>query len=156
LKPSFSPIPVGTGFLLVAAACFVTIAAYAPQTGAAAAAPRRESFPVPTNLKVLSKDMTGEQIHTLMVQWTASLGVQCSSCHSEDHGYMEPDGRPSLDFASDSKPMKAVARTMFTMTEEINTKYVAGIDNSGVPVTCSTCHRGHLEPEPFVSDPQTK
>ncbi len=149
-------MPAGTGVLLATAACFVTIAAQAPQTGAAAAAPQRELFPVPTNLKVLSKDMTGEQIHTLMMRWTASLGVQCSSCHAEDHGDMGPDGRPLIDFASDSKPMKAVARTMFTMTEEINTKYMAGIENSGVPVTCGTCHRGHLGPEPFVLDPSNE
>lgn len=156
LKPSFSFLSVGLAPLLVAAACFVTIAAQAAQTGAGAAEPQPETFPVPTNLRVLPKDLTSEQIHTLMVQWTASLGAQCSSCHAEDHENMGPDGRPLLNFAADSKPLKAVARTMFTMTEEINTKYMAGIDNSGVPVTCGTCHRGHLGPEPFVPAPSNE
>jgi hypothetical protein len=35
------------------------------------------------------------------------------------------------------------------MTEEINANFVARIDSSGAPVTCGTCHRGHLGPEPF-------
>jgi hypothetical protein len=39
---------------------------------------------------------------------------------------------------------------MFTMTEEININYVSKVPNSEAPVTCGTCHRGHLGPEPFV------
>jgi hypothetical protein len=27
------------------------------------------------------------------------------------------------------------------------------VKNSGAPVTCGTCHRGHLGPEPFVIPP---
>jgi hypothetical protein len=27
------------------------------------------------------------------------------------------------------------------------------VENSGAPVTCGTCHRGHLDPEPFVIPP---
>jgi hypothetical protein len=46
--------------------------------------------------------------------------------------------------------MKEIARIMFRMTEEINTKYVVRIDGSGLPVTCGTCHRGHLGPQPFL------
>lgn len=155
MKPSFPFPPVGLAALLVAAACFVTMAAQAPQTGAAAATSQPGSFPAPANLKVLPKDLTGEQIHTLMVQWTASLGAQCIACHAEDLESTGRDGRPLLNFAADSKPMKAVARTMFTMTERINSKYVASIENSGVPVSCGTCHRGRLEPETFVPAPST-
>ena len=40
---------------------------------------------------------------------------------------------------------------MFAMTEGINKDYIAKIDSSGAPVTCGTCHRGHLGPEPFVA-----
>jgi hypothetical protein len=46
--------------------------------------------------------------------------------------------------------MKVVARAMYTMTEEVNARYLAKIDSSGMPLTCGTCHRGHLGPEPFV------
>ena len=34
------------------------------------------------------------------------------------------------------------------MVQEINTQYIGKIDNSGAPVTCGTCHRGHLDPQP--------
>jgi hypothetical protein len=39
---------------------------------------------------------------------------------------------------------------MYTMTEAINVDYVSKVPNSDEPVTCGTCHRGHLGPEPFV------
>lgn len=156
MKSSFPFPPAGLAALLVVAACFVTMTAQAPQTGAATATSQPGSFPAPTNLQVLPKDLTGEQIHTLMVQWTTSLGAQCIACHAEDLESAGLDGRPLLNFAADSKPMKTVARTMFTMTEQINSKYVASIKNSGVPVSCGTCHRGRLEPEPFVPAPSTE
>jgi hypothetical protein len=37
------------------------------------------------------------------------------------------------------------------MTLDINQNYVSMVDSSGAPVTCGTCHRGHLEPEPWVA-----
>jgi len=43
---------------------------------------------------------------------------------------------------------------MFTMMEEINRNYIVKIDSSGAPVTCATCHRGHLRPEPYVIPPE--
>jgi hypothetical protein len=42
---------------------------------------------------------------------------------------------------------------MYTMTEKINVDYVAKIDSSGLPVTCGTCHRGHMGPETFAIAP---
>ena len=112
------------------------------------------AYAAPANLKVLPKDTTGQQVHDLMEEWERSLGIDCNSCHAEDLDNLGPDGRPRLNFADDSKPMKAVARTMYTMTEEINRSYLAKIDSSGAPVTCGTCHRGHLGPEPFVTPPE--
>jgi cytochrome c553 len=109
--------------------------------------------PVPTNLQVLPKTMTGEQVHELMHKWEAALGTECSTCHAADPTRKAPNGRPMLNFADDSKPEKATARLMFRMVEEINTQYVSKVDNSGMPVSCGTCHRGHLEPEPFVPPP---
>jgi hypothetical protein len=38
---------------------------------------------------------------------------------------------------------------MFKMMEQINVDYIGKIDSSGEPVTCGTCHRGHLGPEPY-------
>lgn len=113
----------------------------------AAAAPHQ--FPKPTNLKVLPKDMTGQQLHDLMQTWAGELGGRCTSCHVVDKTKTSPDGKPVLDFASDRKEEKETARKMYEMTEKINADYISKIDSSGEPVTCGTCHRGHLGPEPF-------
>lgn len=116
--------------------------------------PQPKSYPAPTNLKVLPKDLTGRQLHAIMERWALSLGVECGACHTDDPEHPRPDGRPGLKFPDDSKPMKTVARNMYTMTEEINTTYIAKLEGSGVPVTCGTCHQGHIGPEPF--DPLAK
>ena len=97
--------------------------------------------------------MTGEQVHDLMHQWEAALGTECSTCHTADPNNIGPNGKPRLNFADDSKKEKAAARLMYKMVEEINTQYVNMIDNSGKPVTCGTCHRGHLTPEQFIPPP---
>ncbi len=153
MKPSFPFPPAGLATLLVAAACLVTMAAQAPQTGAAHATPLPESFPAPTNLKVLPHDLTGQQVHDIMEQWKAGLSMGCAACHAKDKKNLDRDGHPLLDFASDSKPEKQTARLMYTMTEEINQKYIAKIDSSAALVTCGTCHRGHFDPEPFADSP---
>ena len=85
-----------------------------------------------------------------MHKWEGELGAECSTCHAADPKNLMPNGRPRLNFPDDSKPEKATARLMFKMVEEINTQYVGKIDNSGMPVTCGTCHRGHLHPEPYI------
>jgi hypothetical protein len=106
--------------------------------------------PAPTNLKVLPKTMTGEQVHDLMHKWEAQLGAECSTCHAADPTRKGPNGRPMLNFADDSKPEKNTARLMYKMVEEINSKYIDKVENSGVPVACGTCHRGHLDPPIFT------
>jgi YVTN family beta-propeller protein len=136
--------------LLVAAAFFST-AAQALQNGDGNATSQPDLFPVPTNLKVLPKGLTGQQVHDLMEQWGTGLGMSCAACHAEDKRRVGQDGRPLLNFASDSKPEKVAARLMYTMTEEINEKYIARIDGSGMPVTCGTCHHGRMGPEPFLA-----
>jgi len=151
LKPSLPLLHSAVAALLVAVISAVATVAQAPQSPQCAAdAPPPRALPAPTNLKVLSKDLTGAQVQEIMEQWESALGVQCNSCHAEDRENTDPDDRPRLNYADDSKSMKSVARTMVKMTEEINSAYVAKIDSSGLPVTCGTCHRGHLGPEPFV------
>lgn len=151
MKPSFL-LCLSTA----AAVLILTSAAQAPQgpqatPGSTPSQPR--SYPVPTNLKVLPRDLTGQQVHEIMEKWSASLGAHCDSCHTADPQNIGPNGRPRLNFADDTKPMKDAARLMFKMTEDINTNYVSMIDSSGAPVTCGTCHRGHLGPEPFKIQP---
>jgi len=120
----------------------------APQ-GQPAPAPAHE-HPAPTNLKVLPRNLTGEQVHEIMEKWEGELGTGCKTCHAADPKNLGPNGKPRLNYADDSKEEKRTARVMYKMTEEINVSYVSKIDSSGDPVTCGTCHRGHLGPEPFA------
>ena len=106
----------------------------APQKAAdGAAPPPHHEEPAPTNLKVLPKSMTGEQVHDLMHKWEAELGTECSTCHAADPTKIGRNGKPRLNFADDSKKEKLAARLMVKMTDEINTQYVGMIENSGKP-----------------------
>jgi Photosynthetic reaction centre cytochrome C subunit len=106
----------------------------------------------PKNLHVLSKDLTIRQVRAIMEDWTDALGADCSTCHVRDVANPEPGGRPRYDYADDSKQEKRTARVMYAMTADINTRYVSTVPNSGAPVTCGSCHRGHLSPEPYSKD----
>ena len=114
------------------------------------------TYPAPTNLKVLPKDMTGQQVHEIMEGWAGSLGVHCDTCHAADPKNLGPNGRPRLNFDDDSKPEKEMARIMYTMTEDMKTNYIKKVadmdkmESPAAPLTCGTCHRGHLDPEEFV------
>ena len=119
-----------------------------PQQPAGAPPAQHHEEPAPTNLKVLPKTMTGEQVHELMHQWEAALGTKCSTCHASDPNKIGPNGRPMLNYADDSKSEKSTARLMYRMMEDINKNYVSMVENAE-PVTCGTCHRGHYDPEPF-------
>ncbi len=151
MKSTSLSLPAAAMVLLTAAVFAIATVAQAPQaTPPPAGSPLPRVYPAPTNLKVLPKNLSGQQVHEIMDQWEGALGAHCNTCHTPDPNNIAPNGRPRLNFADDSKKEKATARLMFTMTEEINRNYIAKIDSSGAPVTCGTCHRGHLGPEPFV------
>jgi cytochrome c553 len=156
LKSSSLSLPAAATSLLIAAVFAAATIAQAPQSSQAPAGgspPAPHTYPAPTNLKVLPKDLTGEQLHEIMEKWEGSLGAHCNTCHAPDPNNIGPNGRPRLNFADDSKPEKSTARLMYKMTEDINKNYVSMVENSGAPVTCGTCHRGHMGPEPFVIPP---
>jgi hypothetical protein len=115
------------------------------------ASPPPHDMPAPTNLKVLPRNLTGEQVHEIMEKWEGELGTNCKTCHAVDPKHLGPNGKPALIFADDSKEDKQTARKMYEMVQEINVNYISKIDGSGAPVTCGTCHRGHLGPEPFAA-----
>jgi hypothetical protein len=155
LKSSSPSLPAAAALFAAAlfAASMVAQAPQAPPAPAASATPPPpRAYPAPTNLKVLPKDLTGQQVHEIMEKWEGSLGAHCNTCHTADPNNIGPNGRPRLNFADDSKQQKATARLMFKMTEDINGNYISMVENS-TPVTCGTCHRGHLDPEPFVIPP---
>ena len=110
-------------------------------------------MPAPTNLKVLPKNLTGEQVHEIMHSWEAQLGTECTTCHTADPTKKGPNGRPMLNFADDSKPEKGAARLMATMVQNINQQYIGKLPDAETKVSCGTCHRGHLDPPAFTPPP---
>lgn len=111
--------------------------------------PHRE-MPKPTNLQVLPKDISSQDLMATMRQFTGSLGVRCSFCHAENSETHRPD------FASDAKPEKAAARVMIRMTQDVDAKYLAQLPDHGemMKVSCGTCHRGQSTPAEFVPAPE--
>jgi hypothetical protein len=110
--------------------------------------PRRPQ-PKPVNLKVLPKNIAREDLIKIMRGYAGSLGVECSFCHARN-----PQTH-KLDFPSDAKDDKTIARTMIQMTQTINEQYMTQVhDPDAMPedkhVTCGTCHRGNSMPEHFV------
>src|SRR5262249_51104937 len=69
-----------------------------------------------TNLKVLPKEITKQQLQSTMRGFAFALGVRCEHCHAE-----KPGGQKfELDFASDDKEEKKTARLMLEMVSGIN------------------------------------
>ncbi|HVU46210.1 MAG TPA: c-type cytochrome [Terracidiphilus sp.] len=152
--------PTAAVALFAAAVFAASTVAQAPQGPPPEGARPPRSYPAPTNLKVLPKDLTGQQVHEIMEHWAGDLGVHCDTCHAADPNNLGPNGRPRLNFASDEKDEKQMARIMYTMTEDLKKNYVAkvaAIDKMAepaAPVTCGTCHRGHLDPEAYTPAPE--
>jgi hypothetical protein len=109
----------------------------------------RRPIPPPSNLKVLPKDMTGQQVVAIMRDYERQLGVECSYCHAKDTA----TGRNN--FASDTNPMKDRARVMMKMTASINADYLTQLTDPKPehPIDCGTCHRGMAKPAVFVPPP---
>jgi tetratricopeptide (TPR) repeat protein len=95
--------------------------------------------PAPTNLQVLPKDISREQLLQTMQAFSQALGVQCSYCH-----VLEGRGGRN-DTASDEKPAKKTARQMLVLAREINDKLPSAVGKPADATTrvgCMTCHRG--------------
>src|SRR5215510_10250100 len=123
--------------------------------GAGAAAPGggRGNAAPPTNLQVLPKDWTRQQVVHVMQGFNMGLGVMCNYCHAEMAGAQPgPNGQIPIDAASDDKQAKKTARIMMRMVNDINTKLDAEMGKStsapnGMRVQCVTCHRGSAIPK---------
>ena len=106
-------------------------------------------MPPPSNLKVLPKDLTAEQVVAIMHGYEKDLGIGCGACHANDPA----TGR--LNFASDANPTKDRARVMMKMTATINAEYLTQLTDPkpATDVSCGTCHRGSMKPPAFVPPP---
>src|SRR5215510_11938500 len=107
-----------------------------------------QQAPAMTNLQVWPKDTSRAVVLQFMNAFDDSLGVQCNYCHVEQGG--------RLDFASDDKREKRVARQMILLRDSINVVLPAivgkpagagptsldGHPGAPVRVLCSSCHRG--------------
>ena len=138
----------------LAVVCAVSLSAHltlaqespAPAPATQAARPPRGPRPNPTNIKALPKNITGDEVITVMHQYEGDLGVDCGFCHARN-----PETKRN-DFPSDANPVKDTARMMIRMTDDLNTKYLTQLEDrrTADPITCGTCHRGMSHPEPFV------
>lgn len=136
----------------VLAATVATPFAQGPQGPGAPGAPgaARGGAPAgPSNLKVLPKTWSRQQVSALMSTFNESLGVQCSHCHAEDPAAPPPAAgqQPRLDYALDTKKEKDVAREMIkaVMASNDATKALSeGTDSE--KTSCWTCHRGEKKP----------
>jgi hypothetical protein len=103
------------------------------------------------NLKVLPKNISSKDLTKIMIDdFEDGLGVSCTFCHAQGKDSL------SLDYASDAKPEKQIARRMMTMTMGINKKYFGLkhplLGDSVLAINCITCHNG----QPRPGDVETK
>jgi len=104
----------------------------------------------PRNLRVLPRDISDEELKKRMHEYEQGLGVPCGYCHAQDAQTKK------IDYASDENPIKQTARMMISMTNDINTKYLAQLGDRryAQPVTCGHCHQGQADPPDF--EPKTQ
>jgi predicted trehalose synthase len=111
------------------------------------------------NLQVFPRDIPRDDLIAAMRVFTRSLGVRCNHCHV----VTATEPKEVLDFPSDAKEAKNVARVMLRMTTELNATWLPRVEMAeghpaeAVHVTpqqavsgrigCWTCHRGKTEPE---------
>jgi cytochrome c5 len=99
------------------------------------------------NLQILPKDISEAALQKIMeTDFNKALGVNCDYCHAKIAGSTD------LDYPSDAKGEKEIARSMMRMTIEINKNHFAQpspmIGDTLLTVTCMTCHHG--EPYPVI------
>jgi len=126
---------------ILAITCLLAVVTFSAMTSMTADHDDHEG---PKNLKVLPKKIPHEMLHQVMDDWAHALGVHCNFCHARG-----ADGK--MDFASDAKPEKNMAREMYKMTAKINSKYFEGkkdsLDMIVGDIKCVTCHRGGPHPD---------
>src|SRR5688572_16019532 len=101
------------------------------------------------NVQVFAKNTPVVQVWGQMRTIAFGLGVECTFCH------VGPDGArlEQIDFPSDQKRNKLVARQMMRMVQEVNRRLdsIPARPTPAVTVNCATCHRGVSRPVPLVN-----
>ena len=107
------------------------------------------------NLKVLPQNITKDSLDHLMEGYANALSVKCNYCHAP-----KKDNPNKLNFASDDKIEKEIARGMIKMTNDINAIYFQPHFPDPKPAqvmvaNCVMCHRGAPNPEKYLSKMST-
>ena len=99
------------------------------------------------NVQVIAKTTAPVQVWGMMRNIAGGLGVTCTFCH------VGSEGSPleQIDFASDQKRNKLVARQMMRLVQEVNARLdtIPAGPTPTVVVSCATCHRGVSRPVPL-------
>jgi hypothetical protein len=120
-------------FAVIVMACATAGQSQPPEPGGAA--PPMQLPDHFTNLKVLPKDISKEDLVHTMKAFSASLGVKCDHCHVLS---------PEKDFASDKKGEKQMARDMMGLVHKLNTEFFNYRD--APKASCFMCHHGEKKP----------
>lgn len=104
-----------------------------------------------TNLQVLPKGISRDELNDIMRSFSFALGVRCQYCH------VGGDGRSleGVEFDKDDDPHKRQARYMMQMVETLNEKILAKMpdrDDPPVVMECKTCHRGRPKPRLLIQE----
>jgi hypothetical protein len=97
-------------------------------------------------VKVLT-GLTVPEFEAEMQLMNVALGVSCGFCHARGN------------FAAETNPRKATARSMIEMVKGLNQQFFADYKPSGAvgdesrlgKVTCFTCHQGNERPKEKVA-----
>ncbi len=101
-----------------------------------------------TNLKVLPKDISRQELQSTMRSFAFALSVRCEHCHVEKAGGKKFE----MDFAADDKEAKKTARVMLEMVAAINRDYISKVTKTPpIQVQCVTCHHGLTQPRTLNS-----
>lgn len=74
------------------------------------------------NLQILPKDISEHDLDSVMHHFSQSLGVRCDYCHVRN------EAAKKMDFVSDAKPEKEIARKMMLMAIDINKNYFVDME----------------------------
>ena len=112
----------------------IIIAGLISAVGLCAAKTGKRSF---ENLEVLPKDISSKDLQGIMSDdFEDGLGVSCGFCHAP------AAGGHGLNFVSDARPEKEIARRMMRMTLDLNKKYFNArkprIGSDALTITCAT------------------
>jgi hypothetical protein len=106
------------------------------------------------NLKVLSKNISDDDMDFVMETFGVNLGANCLFCHPGKQTGTEF----SIDYVTDKLQNKRIARDMLKMTMKLNKKYfnttLTGLMNTRGKIWCKTCHQG--SPVPILPPAKTR